>query len=62
MRNAYYGSGEGLQIATDDVECTGNEMALEECLHLNVGDDNCDHSEDAGVRCESEYVYTESVY
>ena len=33
--------------------CTGNENSLLDCAAgEEVGSHNCDHSEDAGVRCE----------
>ena len=33
--------------------CTGNESSLLDCAAgEEVGSHNCDHSEDAGVRCE----------
>ena len=52
LRNAYFGAGQLSQgIQLDDVECTGTESRLLACSRdgLNIG--NCDHQEDAGVRC-----------
>ncbi|XP_019849150.1 PREDICTED: deleted in malignant brain tumors 1 protein-like, partial [Amphimedon queenslandica] len=46
--NAYYGSGTGL-IVMNDVRCDGTEEALINCQHTSYH--NCDHTEDAGVRC-----------
>ena len=39
--------------------CNGSENTLFECLsgENNVGLHNCDHSEDAGVRCEGITCY-----
>ena len=53
LLNAYFGQGGG-QIVLDDVQCTGWENKLLACssapiLHVSS---NCDHTLDAGVRCE----------
>ena len=53
LLNAYFGQGGG-QIVLDDVQCTGSENKLLACSSaplLRVSS-NCDHSDDAGVRCE----------
>ena len=39
-------------ILLDNLVCSGHESTLLECVHNPVGDHNCDHSEDAGVKCE----------
>ena len=50
VRNAYYGSGGVNQsILLDNVVCQGDESSLLNCRHANII--NCDHSEDAGVKC-----------
>ncbi len=36
----------------DHVRCTGNEAELIQCLQNDWGDNQCRHTEDAGVRCE----------
>ncbi|XP_072171853.1 scavenger receptor cysteine-rich domain-containing group B protein-like [Diadema setosum] len=46
----YFGSGDG-SIHLDDVECLGSENRLVECSHRSWGSNNCDHTEDVGVRC-----------
>lgn len=38
-------------IHLDDVECIGSERRLIDCPGNQIGDHNCDHSEDAGVVC-----------
>ena len=48
---ARYGQGTG-DIFLDNVECTGSETELLQCLHQGTGNSNCRHSEDAGVFCQ----------
>lgn len=47
---AYFGKGEGY-IWMDEVTCTGNELSVLDCQFNDWGDEDCDHSEDAGVKC-----------
>ena len=55
VSNAVFGEGYNRSIFLDQLTCTGNESSLLECLAQDeVGYHNCDHSEDAGVRCEGE--------
>ncbi|PIK48341.1 hypothetical protein BSL78_14790 [Apostichopus japonicus] len=44
---AFFSEGTGL-IQIDDVECSGSESSLLDCVHTT--DHNCGHSEDAGVQ------------
>ena len=53
---AYFGSGSGA-ILLDNVVCRGTESSLLECNTNPIGLHNCDHSEDAGVRCEGINIF-----
>ena len=50
--NARYGQGTG-PILLDRLSCFGSESSLYSCSHTGLGSHNCDHSEDASVRCDS---------
>ena len=39
------------QIWLDNVQCSGTEARLVDCTHPPFGQHNCNHVEDAGVRC-----------
>ena len=45
-----FGGGEG-DILLDNVQCFGNETNLFECVHGEIREHNCVHSEDTGVSC-----------
>ena len=47
---ATFGKGTG-EVLMDDVDCTGSETNLGLCAHNGWYNQNCDHSEDAGVIC-----------
>ena len=49
---AAFGQGGG-PIHYDDVACTGSEARLADCSHPGIGVENCAHSEDAGVVCDT---------
>ena len=52
MRSAYFGTGTG-PILLDNLYCKGNESSLLECERgVEIGRHNCNHTEDAGIRCE----------
>lgn len=60
MRQAHYGSPANHSILLDDLLCNGTERNLLSCLTylaVNIGNTDCTHLEDAGVRCEGK-LYT----
>ncbi|KAJ8040789.1 Deleted in malignant brain tumors 1 protein [Holothuria leucospilota] len=50
---AIFGQGED-PIWLDDVGCTGSESNIGSCRNDGWGIENCEHREDAGVRCKSD--------
>ena len=49
---SFFGRGTG-PIWLDNVECSGIESRLVFCPNNGVGKHNCDHTEEAGVICQS---------
>ena len=47
---AYFGEGSG-NIILDNVQCSGTEENLGQCVHMDFEQHNCRHNEDAGVIC-----------
>eukprot|EP00521_Asterionellopsis_glacialis_P013350 CAMPEP_0195305918 /NCGR_PEP_ID=MMETSP0707-20130614/36937_1 /TAXON_ID=33640 /ORGANISM="Asterionellopsis glacialis, Strain CCMP134" /LENGTH=531 /DNA_ID=CAMNT_0040370127 /DNA_START=69 /DNA_END=1661 /DNA_ORIENTATION=- len=47
-----YGGGVD-PIWLDNVECSGNEASLPACPNSGWGEENCGHSEDVGIFCQS---------
>ena len=50
-----FGEGKG-NIVLDDVQCVGTESELANCIHSDFNVHNCQHREDAGVSCTSEWL------
>ncbi|XP_052787721.1 uncharacterized protein LOC128222659 [Mya arenaria] len=48
--DAYYGRGTGA-IWLDEVACTGEERSLFHCEGDGIGEHNCNHGEDVGIKC-----------
>ena len=51
LKRAFFGRSLSRPIYLDNVGCNGSEPSLLNCAANEVGINNCDHSEDAGVRC-----------
>lgn len=49
---AAYGRGCG-SIFLDDLDCDGSESRLEHCFHRSICGNNCDHSQDVSVVCNT---------
>ena len=47
-----FGRGTG-PIVLDEVQCVGVENTLSQCPHDGIGNHDCSHIEDAGVKCPS---------
>ena len=58
---AYFGEGEGA-IFLENVQCNGSEDRLQQCPASPLGVHDCDHTEDAGVKCRSTYIRIYSTY
>ena len=54
IRGGGYGPGSG-RVLLDDLLCQGGEETLLQC-EVTGGSHTCDHSEDAGVRCEGMHI------
>lgn len=56
---AFFGAGTG-QILLDNVNCTGNEVQLIDCMAITMH--NCNHGEDAGVTCVATRKWIKVLY
>ncbi|XP_066428885.1 lysyl oxidase homolog 3 isoform X2 [Eleutherodactylus coqui] len=55
LTGARMGQGMGA-IHMNEVRCTGNEKSLLDCRYKNITEEDCKHSEDAAVKCNSPYM------
>ena len=56
VKRSGFGSGSGM-IVLDDLDCSGSESSLFDCpSDSSVLINDCDHTEDAGVRCLCEIL------
>lgn len=56
---SYFDGGTG-HIVLDDVQCTGNEAKVWQCVHNGWFSHNCGHHEDASVICSGEHLGAQS--
>uniref|UniRef100_A0A4W3HF20 Soluble scavenger receptor cysteine-rich domain-containing protein SSC5D n=1 Tax=Callorhinchus milii TaxID=7868 RepID=A0A4W3HF20_CALMI len=57
--NATFGQGTG-PVWLSDMRCEGTEVALDQCPAKPYGNNNCSHSQDAGVTCSGKEISGES--
>ena len=56
VKRSGFGSGSGM-IVLDDLDCSGSESSLVDCpSDSSVLINDCNHTEDAGVRCLCEIL------
>lgn len=49
--NLAFGPGVG-NIYLDNVQCSGTEAELFDCMYHDIGGTSCTHATDAAVRCQ----------
>ena len=55
LRRSYFAPGSNSSLSNiflDNLVCNGSESSLLDCHHNVVGEHNCNHTEDSGVRCQ----------
>ena len=60
VKKAGFGSGDSRPILLDNVACDGSEENISQCEYET--DNNCNHSEDAGVICGGKCLHLFQVY
>uniref|UniRef100_A0A3B5BFB1 SRCR domain-containing protein n=1 Tax=Stegastes partitus TaxID=144197 RepID=A0A3B5BFB1_9TELE len=60
LGKAYFGQGSG-PIWLDNVQCSGNELSITDCVHGEFGFHDCGHGEDAGVICDGKCIFLSTV-
>ena len=61
LKQAFFGGSPSRPIHLDNVRCNGSESSLLSCASNPVGVNNCDHSEDAGVKCNGTNVFLSAI-
>ena len=62
VKRAHFGQGSG-KIWMDDVHCAGTERTLQDCPFAGWENEDCSHSEDAGVVCNGmPFIVPQSVF
>ncbi|XP_064229692.1 deleted in malignant brain tumors 1 protein-like [Aotus nancymaae] len=59
LSQSYFDGGTG-HIVLDDVQCTGSEAKVWQCMHNGWFSHNCGHHEDASVICSGEHLGAQS--
>ena len=54
VEGGHFGAGDG-DIFLSNVQCSGDEEKLTDCLTSHLGQHTCSHASDAGVVCQCEY-------
>ncbi|XP_019857593.1 PREDICTED: scavenger receptor cysteine-rich domain superfamily protein-like [Amphimedon queenslandica] len=60
LEKAFFGAGNG-SILLDEVECSGSEDTILQCMHNSFGSHDCGHHEDVGIHCSESVTIEDSV-